>query len=526
MAREALVDSLRAFGMRCELREHQIQSMMRVLTPQRLSDRSGAIIADDMGLGKTITSIALSLVFQNLARIVGGHGNPTTLIAVPSPLVDQWCSELERFVAPQPGRQLVYVYRGARRMRHLPDSGDMPQFVLASYDSLKSDWKRRDAAPNPLWDASWSCVIADEAHDFRNPKTHLSHAMHALSEKSAFPLALTGTPVNNGIGDFLNLMKFCRIHAPSRAPRGEDVDRMVRAGCIVRRKRADVLSASDLPPVHTHTLYHPLQDGELCMHDYNLWTIVKSSHEPMSFARILVALLRARQCCVSMWMRDRPDDIPYVPSRIKILASIVSDVVQRGEKVLVFSQWATALREASTHLADMLPGVGILVFDGTLLPQVRARTLRDFCEGSASVLLLSYAIGNKGLNVTAANHVVFLDPWWNPFVQDQATGRCHRIGQQREVHVYRMIAKDTFEEYMYRVIQAAKRKASNLVLCETEDAGDGSAMTKGFSRRDLERAMGFIRACAGRYRAFLRQTEAGTASHSDTAAATANAGSC
>ena len=490
---DAIAAALRGFGMAIELRKHQLEALERIFTAERLRTRTGVIVADEMGLGKTITAIAFGLMCQ---RYSPSHRRPATLVAVPSPLADQWRSEVERAVTPPEGRRTVHLYRGSSRARDFPEgeADDFPCFVVATYDALKADWCKGDVDRGP-WAVPWHGLVADEAHDFRNPKTRLFQAMERLSASSTFPLALTGTPVNNGVADAATMLRFCKVDVP------RDVRHLARSGVIVRRRRADVFSSADLPAAHAHVIYHPLCDAELMTHDAFMHRICASPAQ--RFAQVLVSLLRGRQVCVSASLVAQGGEeawLPegYVSSRTRVLASIVEDaVLARRERVLVFSQWSRALREGAQKVRELVPESRSAVYDGSLSQAERCEALRRLETGEVDVLWLSYAVGNKGLNVTCANHVILLDPWWNPFVEDQAVGRCHRLGQTREVHTYRMLSQGTFEEYMCRVIQPQKRQASQAVLSDEDVAEE--VLSAGFSRKDLERAMGFMRACSKRF---------------------------
>jgi superfamily II DNA or RNA helicase len=417
----------------------------------------GALLADDMGLGKTL---------QTLCAVRG-----KTLIVAPKSVVHNWKNEAERF---RPSLS-TSLYQGPKRA--LDPRADV---TITSYAILRLDAER-------LAETTWDTVVLDEAQAIKNPDSQVSRAAYGL--KTKFAVALTGTPLENRLEELWSILYFShrgllpgrsQFHERYAAPI-EQGDRERLAALrqktkpfILRRLKRDVLP--ELPPRTDMILEVELDPAERDVYSAvraaTLRDIVAKLKEGGSVLPALEALLRLRQAaCHSALV---PGQTAATSSKIEALLENLEQVAAEGHKALVFSQWTSLLDLVEPHLTAANVSFGRL--DGST--RDRASVVERFqSESGPTVLLTSLKAGGTGLNLTAADHVFLLDPWWNPAVEDQAADRAHRIGQVRPVMVYRLIAKDTVEEGIL-TLQAKKRGLAEAAL-------EGAAAAAAITRDDL-----------------------------------------
>jgi SNF2 family DNA or RNA helicase len=419
----------------------------------------GAILADDMGLGKTV---------QALCAVQG-----RTLVVCPRSVIHNWAKELERF---RPGLS-VGLYHGSKRT--ITDA----DVTLTTYATLRNDI-------DALCAVEWDGVVLDEAQAIKNPDSQSARAAFRLS--SRFRLSLSGTPIENRPSELWSQMHFVnrgllgghrdfkeRYESPMLAGDAGATERLRKRirPFMLRRLKRDV--ASELPPRTETVMYCELDDAERTIYESvrlaSRADVVKrlaegSSGGPNVLAA-LEALLRMRQAACHSGLlpgRDAPTS-----SKVDALCDALEDAVADGHKALVFSQWTGFLDRVEPHLAAR--DIAHTRLDGTT--RDRGAVVEAFQdEHGPPVMLVSLTAGGTGLNLTAADHVFLLDPWWNPAVEQQAADRAHRIGQDRPVMVYRLVAKDTVEERVLD-LQRRKQQIAESVMSGAEHAGS-AAMTR------------------------------------------------
>jgi hypothetical protein len=395
----------------------------------------GALLADDMGLGKTL---------QALCALRG-----RTLVVAPTSVLHNWRDEIARF---RPGLRCSLYHGPGRRLSPRAD------VTLTSYAILRLDAESLAAQ-------RWDSVILDEAQIIKNPDSQVARAAYRL--QAAWRLALTGTPVENRLDELWSQLHFLNPGLlGTRRDFDERVGRPVAAGdepavarlrertrpFLLRRLKRDV--APELPP-RTDIVLHAVLDEEE-RHTYEAIRaatrrdVVERLAAGSGVLQALEALLRLRQAACHRALV--PGQRAASSSKLELLLEMLDEVVAEGHKALVFSQWTKLLDLVEPRLGES--GLPFARLDGST--RDRAGVVARFQdEAGPPVMLVSLTAGGLGLNLTAADHVFILDPWWNPAVEDQAADRAHRIGQDRPVMVYRLVAEQTVEE---RVLALQQRK--------------------------------------------------------------------
>lgn len=424
--------------------------------------RLGALLADDMGLGKTV---------QALCALDG-----RSLVVAPTSLVHNWESEAARF---RPGLSVSSYHGPGRRLD--PDA----DLTITSYAILRLD-------SDVIGAESWDVVVLDEAQNIKNPESQVAQAAYAL--RSRFRIALTGTPIENRLDElwsqlhFLNrgLLggrrdfrdRYARPVAEGDVDMGLRLRERVRP-FVLRRLKAEV--APELPPRTEVVLRFDLSDEERevyrAVEAATVRPVVERLQAGGSVIAALEALLRLRQAACHSGLV--PGQHATGSSKIDLLVERVEQAVEDGHKALVFSQWTSLLDRVEPHLAGA--GISFERLDGAT--RARSEVVDRFqSTQGAPVLLVSLRAGGTGLNLTAADHIFLLDPWWNPAVEDQAADRAHRIGQTRPVVVHRLIATETVEERILE-LHARKRALGEVAL------GSGT-QAEGLTRDDLLALLG------------------------------------
>jgi superfamily II DNA or RNA helicase len=425
----------------------------------------GGCLADDMGLGKTVQVLALIaglLKIGRRAKPASGQSLPRVLVVAPRSLVFNWIAEAQRFVPDLP--TLAYV--GTDREEKLSDFGG--GLVVTTYGTLRSDAQ--------LPQIRFSLVVLDEAQAIKNRDTATALAARALVCDRR--LALSGTPVENHAGELISLFEFLvpgllGTHAGARRKEltnGSSPDLLFSAlrPLVLRRTKEQV--APDLPPRTEQTIYCELEGAQRKRYDelrdhyraHLLSKIESSGLNERNRFQVLEALLRLRQAACHPALID-PRLAKESCAKLDVLLPRLADVLAEGHKALVFSQFTSFLALVRERLDAA--GIRYEYLDGKT--RDRAAVVRRFQEkGDVGVFLISLRAGGLGLNLTVADYVFLLDPWWNPAVEAQAIDRTHRIGQQRPVFAYRLLAKDTVEERVAE-LQAHKRELFDSLMAET-----------------------------------------------------------
>ncbi|MFO7694218.1 MAG: DEAD/DEAH box helicase [Vicinamibacterales bacterium] len=438
----------------------------------------GGCLADDMGLGKTVTVLALLE-----ARRTGKNGAPrASLVVAPRSLLFNWKREAERF-APA---LRVAEYHGSGRDEVLT-SLDGFDLVLTTYGTM-----RRDAAA--LAGAAFDYVILDEAQAIKNAATASAKATRLL--RARHRLALSGTPIENQLGDLWSLFEFLnpgllgslQHGLLARARKGDaaalDTLRRGLRPYILRRTKQQV--APELPARNEDTMVCELEPVERKLYNQlrdhyrqAVLGLVDRQGLKRSQFQILEALLRLRQAACHPGLID-PRKHTGSSAKLDALIERLDEARAEGHKALVFSQFTSFLAFVRRELDER--GVAYEYLDGQTRDRER-RVARFQQDASCPLFLVSLKAGGLGLNLTAADYVFLLDPWWNPAVEAQAIDRAHRIGQERPVFAYRLIAADTVEERIIE-LQARKRQLADAII-----SADNSGLA-GLTREDLELLLG------------------------------------
>ena len=450
-------------ALKATLRDYQLDGFRWL---HRLSSLDvGGILADDMGLGKTVQALAILL-----ERAKRGPA----LIVAPTSLSDNWLAEATRF-APS---LRVHLYRGADREALLEklSAGDV---LVASYDIVAMDIER-------LAQLGFATLIADEAQALKNANSQRARAVARL--RASWRLALTGTPIENRVGDLWSIFSIVqpgllgswehfreRFERP--IARDQDRERLERLSSLVRpyilRRRKDEV-ARDLPPRIELTRTIELSDDERTLYEAQRRTALDAlagagANEEARFA-VLAAITRLRQLACDPALVHAGTRVRS--SKLDALIELLDDVHQRGGRALVFSQFTSLLARVRLLLDER--GMSYLELDGSTPAAARAKRVAAWQTGTERAFLISLKAGGTGLNLTGADWVVHLDPWWNPAVEDQATDRAHRIGQGKTVTVVRLVAQGTIEEAVL-ALHGEKRALARGVLEGAETAGKLSA---------------------------------------------------
>jgi superfamily II DNA or RNA helicase len=449
-----------------ELRDYQIEGYRWLC---RLSHWGvGACLADDMGLGKTLQAIALLLQ--------RGADGPALVIA-PTSVCFNWETELHRF-APTLNPRLL---GGGDRTAFFADLGPRDVAII-SYGLLNTEIERLQAI-------EWRTIILDEAQAIKNTLTKRSQA--AMSLTSDFRLILTGTPIENHLGELWNLFQFInpgllgsleQFHQRFALPIERDHNREVSQQLkrlvqpfLLRRTKSQVLS--ELPPRIEVTVPVTLSDEEAALYETARQRAVAQLTDDTKaqgrHVRILAEIMRLRRACCHPSLLLPECGLPG--AKLAAFSETIDELMENKHKALVFSQFVDHLSILRAELDRK--GIVYQYLDGSTPVRERKRSVEAFQNGEGDVFLISLKAGGTGLNLTAADYVLHMDPWWNPAVEDQAADRAHRLGQLRPVTIYRFITRGTIEEKILDLHSTKRELADNLL--------EGSEMTGRLSGEEL-----------------------------------------
>ncbi len=440
----------------------------------------GGCLADDMGVGKTAQVLAL-LETRREMRTQAKIEAPS-LVVVPKSLIFNWKQEVQRFT-PQ---LRVLDYTGtARSITREKDEFSLYDVILTTYGTL-----RRDALH--FKDKVFDYVILDEAQAIKNGNTESAKAARLL--RANHRLALSGTPVENHLGELWSLFEFLNpgmlgtsgafslASGSKQNPDGETRKLLSRAlrPFLLRRTKEQV--AKQLPPKIEQTIYCEMETRQRALYNelrdhYREALLPKINAKGIGKSKIQVleALLRLRQAACHPGLVDRK--LVEDPSaKLVVLMEQLHAVIEEGHKALVFSQFTSLLAIVRANLAS--DGIEYEYLDGKTVDR-QARVERFQQDAGCSLFLISLKAGGVGLNLTAADYVFILDPWWNPAVEAQAVDRTHRIGQKRQVFAYRLIARDTVEEKVLQ-LQGSKRNLADAII------GADNSLIRDLTREDIE----------------------------------------
>ena len=424
----------------------------------------GGILADDMGLGKTLQVI--TFLWSEFQESAPGE-NRRALVITPASLVFNWMNEIERFA---PGLPATVVTGDVKERKALIKNAGEREVLITSYDLLKRDLKAYQ-------NLDFAAQIIDEAQYIKNHGTQVAKAVKEI--RSEFRLALTGTPVENRLSELWSIFDFLmpgflysyekfrkEIELPavqySNSDAMERLQKMIRP-FVLRRLKRDVLK--DLPDKLEKDMFSPLESEQKELYEAHterlrLMLGMQSDAEfRTSKLQILAEITRLRQiCCYPGLVYE---GYKGYSSKLEMCMELVQNAVNGGHKLLLFSQFTTMLDVLAVRLKKAK--ISFYMLTGATSKEKRAQMVHAFNEDDTSVFCISLKAGGTGLNLTAADIVIHYDPWWNLAVQNQATDRAHRIGQQNVVSVYRLFMKDTIEERI-RALQERKRELADEIL--------------------------------------------------------------
>lgn len=414
---------------------------------------AGACLADDMGLGKTLQAITL---MQSRAS------QGPSLVLMPTSLLHNWQAELSRFA---PALTVKILNQQGTDRGQLINDADAGDVVLSTYGLLVTEGEQ-------LCQRTWSTIVLDEAHTIKNRDTQTSKA--AMQLQADFRLMLTGTPLQNHLSEIWNLFQFAnpgllgsfqqfsdRFILPIEREHDQERQWLLRrliSPFLLRRTKDDVLN--ELPEKTEITLRVELSNEEQALYDNLRQQAIANLEEGSKSAlQTLAEITRLRQAaCHPRLINEK---LQIASSKTAAFLHLVEELRQSGHRALVFSQFTSHLALIREALEKQ--DTPYLYLDGSTTPSERNRLVRQFQTGDEPLFLISLKAGGLGLNLTAADYVVHLDPWWNPAIEDQASDRAHRIGQERPVTVYRLIAAGTIEEKIIRLHQNKRSMADALL---------------------------------------------------------------
>lgn len=416
----------------------------------------GACLADDMGLGKTI---------QALAVILKRGGNGPSLVVAPASVCRNWIKEIKQF-APS---LTTILFSESDRKQSIKNAAAQ-QVIITTYGLLQTEC-----------DLFASCVfetiVLDEAQAIKNSSAKRSQAAMKLQGK--FKIITTGTPIENHLGELWNLFRFInpgllgnlrafreRFAIPIEKDRNRatqiQLQNLIRP-FILRRHKKEVLK--ELPEKTEIVLSVNLSTKEQAFYEALRQTAVESlEQEPKQVGgtqhlKVLAQIMRLRRACCNPKLVDSTIDLQS--SKLNLLGEIVDELISNGHKALIFSQFVGHLKLIEEYIQQK--NIRYQYLDGQTPSAKRQERIDAFQQGKGDLFLISLKAGGTGLNLTAADYVIHMDPWWNPAVEDQASDRAHRLGQKRPVTVYRLIAENTIEEKIIKLHENKRDLADSLL---------------------------------------------------------------
>ncbi len=444
--------------LKASLRDYQIKGFRWML---RLSQwGAGACLADDMGIGKTIQ--ALAVILTNAAK------GPSLVIA-PTSVCFNWQDEMDRFTPTLSS----HSFNGENRRKTIEKLGPFDVFIT-SYGLLQQE----EAIKNK----KWQVIVLDEAQAIKNSHTKRSDAAMALD--GAFKIITTGTPIENNLGELWNLFRFInpgllgnikqfnkRFASPIERDKNQTQKNKLKnliAPFILRRLKSQVLQ--ELPDRTEVNLFVDFSAEEKSFYEAlrrrALEKVSDSNHQGRMRIQILAEIMKLRRACCNPRLILPETEIES--SKLALFEETISELQANNHKTLVFSQFVGHLSLIKELLQKK--NISYQYLDGSTPPRVRKTRVNAFQNGIGDVFLISLKAGGVGLNLTAANYVIHMDPWWNPAVEDQASDRAHRIGQKNPVTIYRLITRNSIEEKIIKLHQQKKDLANSLL--EGTDIGE------------------------------------------------------
>ena len=453
------------------LRDYQIRgfSWLHYLTCHGI----GACLADDMGLGKTIQFIALLL-----SRRREHYTKPWILIC-PTSLVGNWVHEIKKF---SPSVRLM-IHHGAGRLEgeNFVHDAENHDLVISTYSLIQRDIET-------LSKTGWGIVAVDEAQNIKNHYAKQSQAIKSL--RADMRIALTGTPIENRLSELWSIMDFLNpgylcglgefrqkfsipIERYRDTTKQKELQQLVKP-FILRRVKTDPAIISDLPQKMEMKVYCSLTQEQATLYEAVVEQMMKSIEDSKGIKRkgmVLSALTRLKQICdhPSLYLADESANLDARSGKLSRLKEMLEEIIEIGENSLVFTQYADMGRMLKEYIQSSL-GCETFFLHGGVPRKERDSMIKRFQEGrtsdnkkSSRVFVLSIRAGGVGLNLTAANHVFHYNRWWNPAVENQATDRAYRIGQNKSVQIHKLISTGTLEEKIDEMIERKKGLADGII---------------------------------------------------------------
>lgn len=419
----------------------------------------GACLADDMGLGKTLQSLTLIL-----SRAQAG----ATLVIAPTSVCLNWVSESEKFA---PILNIIQMSNLDKNRQETMDNLKPFDLLICSYGLLQ-----QEQVAEMLAKIEWQTVVLDEAQWIKNFATKRSQG--AMKLQAGFKLITTGTPIENHLGELWNLFRFInpgllgsleKFNQEFANPieRSQDRDASDRLRKLIqpfmlRRTKSQVLQ--ELPPRTEILLHVDLSRDEQAMYEaLRRDAIAKLTNSDAKggakHLQILTEIMKLRRMCCNPQLVMPDQSIPS--SKLQLFGEVISELLENSHKALVFSQFVDHLHIIRAYLDSQ--NITYQYLDGSTPAKERKKRVDAFQAGQGNIFLISLKAGGTGLNLTEADYVIHMDPWWNPAVEDQASDRAHRIGQLRPVTIYRLVTKNTIEEKIVDLHQHKRELADSLL---------------------------------------------------------------
>ncbi len=459
-----------------ELRPYQIEGfkwMMRLAAWD-----AGAILADDMGLGKTV---------QTIAVLTARRTKGASLVVVPTAVLVNWQDEISRFA---PGLKQVVLNNAENRAELLANvaKNGRGTVLLTTYGVMASEIEA-------IARVRWANAVFDEAHNIKNRQTKSFKA--ATQIQADFRIMLSGTPLQNHLTEIWSLFEIAvpgllgsftsfseRFVLPVERDGDRDQQRLLKriiSPFILRRTKTSVLE--ELPEKTEVTLRVALSEEEKALYE----TIRERAEASLSTGDInpvqaLAVLTKLRQAACAPQLVDAK--LPIASSKTAAFLRLAEELIEGRHRALVFSQFTSHLALIRKALDEK--GVKYLYLDGSNTPAERAKLVDAFETGETPLFLISLKAGGTGLNLTAADYVIHLDPWWNPAIEEQASDRAYRIGQERPVTIYRLIAEGTVEEKILK-LHGTKKSLADALL-------EGTEMSSRLGKKEILELLALARA--------------------------------
>ena len=445
------------------LRDYQVIGYQWIL--QNFNNNFGCILADDMGLGKTIQTLSVIQHFKENGKL----DDFKVLVIVPTSLLFNWQHEIDRFTPELKTR----IYHGPDRSL----KGDDYDILLTSYGMIRSD-------KNKFTRRKWLLVVVDEAQNIKNPDTKQSKAIKSV--KSKYRLALTGTPIENRLSEYWSIFDFVNkdylgslkeFTKKFIIPIEEDHDekkleqlKKLTQTFILRRLKTQKEIIKDLPEKSVNDIYCKLSLNQAALYEAVLNTKLEQIKEDESIYRrghILELITALKQICNHPAQYTRSKKVKASDSgKLTVLLEILRTILENDEKTLIFTQYVKTGHILKQLIEENLRA-DVLFLHGSLSKKKREDYIRLFQEdNNIKIFILSLKAGGVGLNLTAACNVIHYDLWWNPAVENQATDRAYRIGQNKNVMVYRFITENTLEEHINDIL-STKKELTDMAMQDT-----------------------------------------------------------